>query len=470
MSEPRARRSARGKTQITRRQFLQQGAAGAGMLLGSMAVGTQPAPLMAAPSRTPGARPNFLIIMCDQLGLDAVGANGGRWVRTPNMDRLAARGVSFMESYSPNPVCSPARSSLLTGRMPVETGVTTNIHPVHPDIPNMGQWLSNAGYDTVYCGKWHLPQGYAASIDGFTVLPTGGGQGDLVDTVVSRTCEAYLKSRPKDRPFLLVASLLQPHDICYWAIRNDLLVPDALPFPQLAAELPGLPENLRAAPTAPKKLTDHANMEHWSDQQWRYYNYIYNRQVEMVDADVGRILDALEDAGAAANTLVMLTADHGDGRGRHGKVSKWTPYDESAKVPLIASWPGRAVTGAHDHDHLVCGLDLMSTVCDCAGVDPPVDLRGRSLRPLLEGKPVQWREFVVVETQVVGRAVRTPRYKYVVYEDDPVQQLFDMRDDPWETRNLIAEPGYADVVRDHRKRLKEWQAGLKPVERMPNLV
>jgi len=413
-------------------------------------------------------RPNFLLIICDQLGLDAISAHGCPDVHTPNLDRLVARGVTFMESHSTNPVCSPARSSLMTGRMPVETGVITNTRPIHDNVPDMGQWFRQAGYETVYCGKWHLPEGYPIALDGFDVLPAGQGQGDLVDTVVSRSTEAYLKNRDAKEPFLMVASLLQPHDICYWAIQHRDLVPEEPPFPQLADHLPPLPPNHRVRPPAPKKL-DALAYKNFSDLQWRYYIYTYYRQVEMVDADVGRILDALEDSGQADNTIVVLTADHGEGRGRHQHVQKWYPYDESVKVPLIVSCPSRINKNRRDTDHLVCGLDVISTFCDYARVDPPERVLGRSLRPLLEHRPTEWREFLVVETHVVGRTVRTDQFKYVRYKDDPVEQLFDMRADPWETENLYNSAGYGDVVEEHRRLLREWEVRLLPVTPTPEL-
>jgi len=441
----------------TRRDFLKTGALGAGVAATGLASASA-----SEMRRLTASRPNFLVIISDQLGLDALSAHGCTDVKTPHLDQLAARGVTFLESHSTDPVCSPARSSLFTGRMPTETGVITNGRPIHSSVPNMGQWLGEAGYDAVYCGKWHLPGGYPTAIEGFTVLPAGGGQGDLVDSTVSRSCEAYLKNRSRNQPFLLVASFMQPHDICYWAIKGKELVPEQLAFPQLAAQLPELPPNHTARPRAPKQLAAR-QYEGFSDEQWRYYLYIYCRQVEMLDAEVGRLLDAIEDSGQADNTVVLFTADHGDGRGRHSHVSKWYPYEEAVKVPFIVSCPGRIAQGIQDAQHLVSGLDLMNTVCDYAGAPAPANGLGRSLRPLLEGRPAEWREFVVADVQVVGRMLRTAQYKYVRYQGDPVEQLFDMEADPWETANLFDQARYAQVVGDHRKLLDEWEGQLVTV-------
>ncbi|MFW6161149.1 MAG: sulfatase [Planctomycetota bacterium] len=422
------------------------------------------------PRRRP---PSFLVVVCDQLGLDAIAAHGCSDVRTPNIDRLVERGVSFAESHSTNPVCSPARSSLFTGRMSCETGVISNTRPIHRSVPNMGQWLGARGYDPVYCGKWHLPGGYPAEIEGFTVLPVGGGRGDIVDPLCARSCEAWLKSRSSSKPFLLVSSLLQPHDICYWAIRGRQLVPEQLPFPQLADRLPALPPNHTARPDAPARL-EALRYKGFSDEQWRFYIYTYYRQVEMVDADIGRLLDALDDTGLADDTIVVLTADHGEGRGRHSHVQKWYPYEESVKVPLVVSCPARMQAGVRDAEHLVSGIDVMSTICDYAGLPAPPKARGRSLRPLVEGTGGAWREFVVSDHHLrrdgsasLGHMVRTARYKFVEYHGDPVVQLFDMQADPWEIRNLYEDPQYADEIAAHRKLLGDWQSHLDPVAPTP---
>jgi len=442
---------------MTRRTFLKAGAA----TLGAASVAGRATPVRAA------AKPNVLFIICDQLGLDAIAAHGFRDAATPNIDRLVNSGTTFMESHSANPVCSPARSSVLTGRMPIETGVPVNGRPIHPSCPNLGQWFGQNGYETVYCGKWHLPAGYASKLPGFVVLPAGRTareQGDMIDTVVSRACESYLKTRRGGKPFLLVASLLQPHDICYYAnaMPGVCRVPEKLPFPEIADELPELPPNHDSRPRAPMAL-DRTRFDRFTnDDQWRYYLYIYARMVEMLDADIGRILDALDASGQAKNTIVVFTSDHGDGRGRHRHVSKWYPYEEAVKVPLVVSWPGHVAEKHRDRDHLVSGLDIMSTLCDYAGIKAPADVKGRSLRSLLEGRNVVWREFVASEFRQRGMVIRTDRYKYVHFQGDPVEQLFDMKKDPWETKNLYQEPRLAGTIEDHRKLLKEWNSIIRP--------
>ena len=435
---------------VTRREVLRVGAAGAAAL--------------AAGGRTRAARggakkrPNFLFIITDQQGLDTLSAFGLKDIHTPNLDRLAGRGVSFLESHSTNPLCSPARSSMFTGRPTLETGVIINNRAIPETMPNMGQWLRREGYETIYTGKWHVPESYTVHIPGFEVIAGGiNGQGGVCDAGVSRACQAYLRNRSAgDKPFLLVASFLQPHDVCQFVGMQGKS--KEMPYIDLVADrLPPMPANHGFDSPEPKKVG--RQRPDWNEQQWRYYIWNYYRMVEMVDAEIGRILDALDESGLADNTVVIFTSDHGEGRGRHGLVTKNYLYDEAVKVPLIVSAPGQA-TNVQDTTHLVSGVDILPTVCDFAGLKNPPKVRGRSLRPLLEGKSPAWSEFVAAEVQVTGRMIRTGQYKYITYEGDPVEQLFDMKADPGETTNLAPDAKHASTLKDHQKLLADWKGGL----------
>jgi arylsulfatase A-like enzyme len=444
---------------VTRRQFLKSSAIGGAALMTGTAFST------AVPADN-NRRPNFLFITTDQQGLDTISANGCRDIHTPNMDRLARSGVSFSESHTTNPLCSPARSSMFTGRMPSETGVVVNNRPIRSDIPNMGQWLSQEGYETVYIGKWHVPASYTSEIPGFEVIPAGiGGQGNIGDAAVSRACQGYLRNRTSSKPFFLVASFLQPHDICQY-VSMHRNAPDEIPYPGILDQLPELPPNFSYDPREPQKLRNF-NRPSWSEQQWRYYIWSYYRHVEMVDAEIGRVLQALDDSGEAENTVIIFTSDHGEGRGRHQMVLKNYLYEEAEKVPLMVSWPGRIPEGKQDMAHLVSGLDIAPTMCDYAGVKPPQGVLGRSLKPILEGKTVEWHEFVAAEVQKIGRMIRTPNYKYVAYSGDPVEQLFDMKADPGETKNLAGVSQYDTILEDHRKLLREWEERLDVAPETP---
>jgi len=418
---------------------------------------------------------NILLIITDQQHIDTIAAGGCRHLQTPALDRLKTSGISLTQSYSSNPVCSPARSSIFTGRTSSETGVHVNNLPIRSDIPNLGQWFSKeTDYEIVYAGKWHIPRSFTSDIPGFKVINTGiGGLGYLCDTITSRACEGFLRNRSQSRAFLMVASFLQPHDICEW-LRLNTKDPGQLRYKELARELPELPDNFQFDRNEPEmvKRTRQARdpfKGNWSKQQWQYYLWSYYRHIEFVDAEIGRVLQALEDFGYAKNTLVLLTADHGEGIGHHQMVRKNTLYDESAKVPLIISLAGHIPENRTDTAHLVSGLDIMPTLCDYAGVKPPKKMRGKSLRSILEGKSEPWHEFIVTEVSSNrGRMVRTERYKYIKYMNDSVEQLFDMKKDGGETKNLAAGSQYASILAEHRKLLKAWESRLDVAPGIPN--
>ena len=450
----------------SRRQFLQTGAVGAAALAAGGAAG--------APKES---RPNVLLIITDQQHIDALSATGNRHVQTPALDRLCTRGTRFEQSYCANPVCSPARSAVMSGRMPSEAGVHVNGKPIRSSIPNLGQWLGKkAGYEAIYVGKWHLPSSFTHSVPGFRVLTGGvGGQGNLGDASTSRAGEAFLRNRSGAKPFVMVASFFQPHDICQW-LRLNQAVPDKPRFPQIEDQLPELPANFDYDPLEPAQVKRKRNGDEpgakkgqWTKPHWRYYRYSYFRHVEMVDAEIGRVLRALEETGHDKTTLVLFTSDHGEGLGHHQTVRKGCLYDEAAKVPFIASWPGHIPEDKVDKATLVSGVDIMPTVCDYAGIAPPPNMRGVSLRPVLEGTGTLGRKFIVVEGNTNnGRLVRTLRHKYITYRADPVEQLFDVRADPGETKNLARSPQHAKLLAEHRALLHGWEARLDPAPGVPH--
>ncbi len=372
-------------------------------------------------------------------------------------------------------MCSPARSAIFTGRTSSETGVYKNGRSIRKGIPNIGEWFqSETDYETAYAGKWHVPGTYTHFIDGFNVLHTGiMGQGNVCDTAVSRACANFIRNRESEKPFFLVASFMQPHDICEW-LRLNTETPKDLLYPEIADELPELPDNFEFTQDEPEFLRSRRQRSdpakgNWDKRQWRYYRWSYYRHIEQVDGEVGRLLEALDEAGQTKNTLIVFTSDHGEGMGHHQMVRKSQPYDEASKVPLIVSWPGHIRKNKTDAEHLVTGLDLVPTLCDYAGIAPPPKMRGKSLRPLLEGKKTDWRPYIVVEVPAnSGRVLRTPRYKYISFYNDPADLLFDMREDPGETKNLAASPAHRAVLEEHKRLLSEWESQLDHGPDLPN--
>ncbi|MBM3744945.1 MAG: DUF229 domain-containing protein [Acidobacteria bacterium] len=421
---------------------------------------------VAVPGLAQRERPNIVLLMTDQQAGAAVSANGNRYLHTPAMDSLAAGGVSFTESYTTYPVCSPARSSWFTSRMPHETGVRVNGQPIAAGIPTMGEIFRAQGYHTVYGGKWHLPKSFGG-VTGFEELIGGSSLGAEMDEPLATSCVQFLRKQPK-QPFLLVASFMNPHDVCSW-IRAH---PGSRSYADVT-KYPPAPANMAVDPEEPEHLRHHRYggidlmsqgvgiAAEWKRDDWRFYLHDYYRMAEDVDRQIGRVLSALRLAGLAGNTFVLLTSDHGEGMGAHRWVQKAAFWEETAKVPMIAAGWGVRRHGVVDTHTLVSGLDILPTVCDYAGVPPPEIVRGRTLRPALEGAGLD-RTFVVSEVRYgdaahEGRMVRTARYKYVVYNGgrNP-EQLFDLELDPGEILNLARASDAAPILQRHRQLLAGW--------------
>jgi len=448
---------------LTRRDFIKSGSVAAAGIA-AMNVGTGCSSKNVTPVEK--SHPNILLIITDQQNAHTIAANGCGHVKTPALDRLVEDGVSFTDSYCTNPLCSPSRSSIFSGRTSSECGVIRNEIAIRSDIPSLGEWFSRkSDYETIYTGKWHLPATYTADIPGFSVPETGLiGQGNYCDTGVAMACEAYLRNRSRNRPFLMVASFMQPHDICEW-LRLNLEDQPEPRYPAIVNDLPELPPNFGVPEQEPEDIRKRRQRDEpargkWSPNHWRYYLWSYYRHIEMVDAEIGRMLQALEDTGQRNDTVVIFIADHGEGCAHHSMVRKSTPYEEASKVPLVISWPGEYLKHTVD-SYLVSGVDIMPTLCDFAGIQAPLNMRGKSLRPVLDGRSGVKSDFIALEcSQNLGQMIRTERYKYVAFKNDPVEQLFDMQNDPYEMKNLAVDSVHASVMDDHRTLLRDWISHL----------
>jgi arylsulfatase A-like enzyme len=198
--------------------------------------------------------------------------------------------------------------------------------------------------------------------------------------------------------------------------------------------------------------------EKWGERQWRLHRWTYARLTDRVDAQIGIVLRALRDAGLEDNTLIVFTSDHGDLDGAHRLEHKSFFYEEAARVPFIVSWKGVTKVGSVDRSHTVSsGLDVIPTLCDFAGIQPPDGLHGRSLRALAEGRvPSHWREGVVSEMKQ-GRMVCSGRYKYSVYATGQQREfLVDLQTDPGEMKNLAGDPAESTELDRHRDLLDRW--------------
>ncbi len=404
------------------------------------------------------SRPNLLFLHTDQLRGDALSAFGNPHLRTPQLDRLVAEGVAFLLAYAASPVCVPARATWYTGRLPREHGALDNASSFSRPFPDLGSWLDDAGYRSVYVGKWHLPRPPEAS---FRHLHHGRAAGTVGDAAIAEAAEAFLWNYAGEAPFFLNVGFLQPHDICFW--YEDHQGPAAEPLEALLDRLPPLPANARAVSAEPERLRGLRRWQEevvagWSEAAWRHALWSYYRQVERVDAEIGRVLDALEGSRHRDDTILLFSSDHGEMAGSHGLVLKDTFYEESARVPLVLRAPQRMDRARRDSTRVVHGADVFPTLCDFAEVDPPPDLAGRSLRRLAEGRRIDWPEHRVFESGRGGRMLRTATHKYVRYEGDPVEQLFDLASDPGELANLAGDGAASRVLDDLRSRLAEAEA------------
>lgn len=400
-------------------------------------------------------KPNIVFVHVDQMHHKALSAYGCKHVRTPNLDRIAREGYSFMESYCSMPQCCPSRASWFTGRMSKEHGVVVNSYPIDPGLPDLGQWLRKEGYETVYTGKWHVTGRNVA--DSFEVLHRGSGHGELGDSAVARSAVAYLRNRTSKQPLFLSVGFLNPHDCCFPASNHG--GPAKYAFaPKIKDKLPPLPENFDYG----YRNEGSPRINNWTHQDWRYYIYSYYRMVEMVDRQVGRVYDAVRNWPGAENTLFILTSDHGDGAGFHAKVSKGYLEEEASRVPAIVCWPGKVQQGVRDTRHLVSGVDIAATICDFAGVPPlPKMTVAKSWRPLLEGTQTEWRDYLICETSIgsLSICVRDARFKSIIYEDRT--KLYDIQNDPLETKDLADDPKYAEIKRRHREHFREYVSRIE---------
>lgn len=463
------------------------------LLCGCLACGTPPA--TRAP--LPGDRPNLVVVLVDDLRFDEFRAGGHPYLETPNMDRLAAEGALFVNSFHAVPLCSPNRATLLTGQFPSRHGIIDNLardlashHLETFNIP-----LQQAGYRTGFIGKWHMGndptprpgwdywsampgQGHATDPELFEDGRLQKFTGYTTDLLTDRAV-GFLQ-REHQQPFLLYFAHKAVHpDIVQ---RNDgSLDPDSdrgyIPAPrdegryrdkmftrrekpeEVAADLEGKPairHALANLPSAPEMVPvghDSARAPWLGEETIR-------RRAEMilaVDASLGRIMATLDSLKILDKTVIVLSSDNGFFFGEHGLTTeRRLPYEESIRNPLLMRYPARIRAGSRPTG-LALTVDLAPTLLEFAGLTPGPHIQGRSLVPLFRSTPLNWRQAVLVEfytneqpfphlMDMDYRAVRTGQYKYIHWIKFPEQdELYDLKTDSLERRNLAGDPAHARV-------------------------
>jgi len=445
-------------------------------------------------------KPNIILILSDQQSASMMSCTGNQWLKTPAMDYIAENGIRFTRAYTTNPVCSPARVSLITGRFSGafrdnngnqvrENGGSMRIPQISDEVKNstVAAFMKKAGYELVYGGKEHLPG---------PLKPVELGFKDISDNERSELADEaakYIKGK-HDRPYFMIISFINPHDICYMAIRDyrsedeirqleerrtiefrtldqALKMPEGITKEEFYEKYcPPLPPNYEPQKGEPKAITSLIDRrpfrrnarDNYSDDDWRLHRWAYCRLTEQVDNKVQVILDALMESGQIGNTIILYSSDHGDMDAAHRMEHKKALYEEAANIPYLAMWKGHIPAGQVDDHHLVStGLDLLPTICDYAGLKGVSDPRGKSLRPLFEGKDVPWRETLGVESEIGRMVVDKDKYKYIKYDAVGIEeQLLDLNKDPYETTHFTDNPSYQKKLADLRKAFEsEWFPG-----------
>jgi arylsulfatase A-like enzyme len=446
------------------------------------------------------AKPNVLLIISDDLAA-TLGCYGFPQAKTPNLDALASRGVRFERAYCQFPHCNPSRSSMLTGMRPTTTRVTNNEDNLYNNIPGvltLPHHFRLNGYATARCGKiFHLgvpkgdesmddPQAWDFGTPFKTELPyppkresevkvtAGKKQGlpwqeipceddILCDGFFAKTAIDWLERRDASRPFFLAIGFHRPHlPLVAPARYYDLHPLDTITLPESPADdeadIP-LPARNGAVPGYALSATP---------DQRRAAIRAYLAAVSFMDAQAGRVVDALKRMGLQENTIIIFTGDHGWHLGEHGLWHKRSLFEESARVPFIVSAPGLKGSGQRSAS-LVELLDVFPTLCDLCGVPAPPQLQGNSLRPLLDNPTATLHEAAFTQArrgenaEFWGRSVRTTRWRCTEWDEGRNGiELYDHDADPHEYHNLATDPQHAQVLKKLRAMLKSQLPPILP--------
>jgi arylsulfatase A-like enzyme len=409
-------------------------------------------------------RPNVLFVLCDQMRASAMGCTGNDDVHTPTLDRMADEGLLCTRAYTPDPVCTPARASILTGQYPHEHGVHSNNVRIPDTGETMGCLLRDAGYDTGYVGKWHLDgdarpgfvppgprrqgfdywEGFNRGHDHMRGHPRFDEDGNVdweegyQPEIQTDLAIDFLEAERED-PFLMFLSWGPPH------LGNTMLEDGSsmeLPF-----EAPDEYESMYDA----EDLELRENVSDRLTAQARYDLVRYYAMVTSLDAQLERLLSTLEAQGELENTLVVFTADHGEQMGSQDRYYKGEPFEESVNVPLLARYPEEIPAG-HRTDELLSLVDLLPTALEFCDADVPERVQGESMAPLFRDEDgASGREEVYIE-HGGWRALRTRDRLLAVDMDGEPQYFFNTEVDPYQQHDI------SDLVHDRErydKRLRE---------------
>ncbi len=443
-------------------------------------------------------KPNIIFIFSDQQRWDTLGCYGQKLDITPNLDRLAQKGVRFEYAFTCQPVCGPARACLQTGKYATEVGCYRNNIALPLSEKTIAHWFNENGYETAYIGKWHLASTggdsneYIGEHCNYRTLPVPperrGGysywlasdvleftshgydgylfdgnmnkvefKGYRVDCITDFVLE-YLETRKREKPLFLFLSFIEPHH------QND--------------------RNRYEGPTGSRERFSNYEVPgdlEGTEGDWRENYPDYLGCCASLDHNVGRIMKKLEELNMADNTVVIYTSDHGCHFRTRNSEYKRSCHDACIRIPMIACGPG--FYGGKTITDLVSLIDIPPTLLACAGINKPDYMKGRPLQELVDGTAKDWpgEVFLQISEEQVGRAIRTKKWKYSVraYDKDGWRDshsdtyteefLYDLEKDPHERHNLVSDPQYEDVRRKLaeilKRRMKE--AGEEVPEILP---
>ena len=447
-------------------------------------------------------KPNVLIIRSDQHNAKCLGANGHKQVKTPNLDKLASEGVNFTNAFVQSPICSPSRTSYLSGQYVHNHGVfgLTGKERLPEGLPSIFSVFKKSGYYTGIIGHIHVKEGWIRPFSdmyrdlfvpnnsydrylaekGLLELRDDGsykGHGQIVDGCPSelsfedsnegycfQSFEEFLKRKPKDTPFLFQLDAIHPHENYipaknFWDMYNGV-----------SLELP---------PSADEDLSSKPPRQQWTIKSQREsHNWIcgpktyeagrlrklqgYYGCISQVDYMVGLVRGKLREIGEEENTIIIYCSDHGDFALEHGFLEKapGISYDAITRIPFIWYWPaGNFTTGKVEE--LVESVDLFPTLCSLVGIEKPDTIDGLDISKMLYGdyKPV--RDFVITEFPLT-RTIRTKEWKLCHYpknmfpEVEDTGELYNVIEDPWEMKNLYGKIEYREIQENLRRTLFEW--------------
>ncbi len=474
-------------------------------------------------------RPNIIFIMTDDHAYQTLSAYDDRFIDTPNLDRIAEAGVIFKNSFVANSICAPSRATILTGKYSHRNGQLDNRTRFDSSQVTFPKLLGGAGYETAIVGKWHLrsePTGF----DHWEVLIGQGdyynsdfinngkrekSDGYVTDVITDKSIR-WLEQRDKSKPFSLLVHHKATHRI--W-------MPDTALFEEFKGVDFEVPANFfdkyegRSAAAAhimgidkdmdlvyDLKMLDEGELQTryrkyyeeiiaklnpeqrkaWDAYYqpilktfkksalkgkdlalWKYQRYMqdYLQCVRSVDNNVGRLLDYLDESGLGENTIVVYTSDQGFYMGEHGWFDKRFMYEESLRTPLLMQFPKKYDIHG-EVDEMVQNIDYSPTLLDYAGVRIPNQIQGRSMKPLLERKDIQWRDAIYYHYYEFPNehgvkkhyGIRTARYKLIhFYEDIDVWELYDLEHDPNEMKNIFIETESGDIINNLKQKLRAIQ-------------